>query len=162
MKGVLMKILVAYYSRSGNTKAMAEAIAKGVKKENVTVELRDIKDVTLDCLLEFEGFVFGSPTYYGIMAGDLKKLFDESVKLHGKLSDRIGGAFASAGMMGGGGETTIMSMIQAMLIHGMVVIGDARLQHYGPLSIGKPDDNDIDTCTKYGQKIAQIAKKLYK
>jgi NAD(P)H dehydrogenase (quinone) len=141
---------------------MAEAIAGGVKKENVTFELRDIKDVTVDCLLEFEGLIFGSPTYYGAMAGELKRLFDESVKIHGKLSDRIGGAFASAGMMGGGGETTIMSILQAMLVHGMIVIGDARLQHYGPLSIGKPDGNDIDTCTKYGQKIAQLAQKLFK
>ncbi|MBN2620850.1 NAD(P)H-dependent oxidoreductase [candidate division WOR-3 bacterium] len=157
-----MKLLVAYYSRSGNTKAMAQAVADGVKKENVTVELRDMKDVTADCLLEFEGFVFGSPTYYGAMAGELKRLFDESVKIHGKLSDRIGGAFASAGMMGGGGETTILSIIQAMLIHGMIIVGDARLQHYGPLSIGKPDGNDIDTCTKYGRKVAQLAKKLFK
>jgi len=156
-----MKILVAYYSRSGNTKAMAQAIADGVKKENVTVALQDIKDISVDSLLDYEGLVFGSPTYYGSMAGELKTLFDESVKLHGKLSDRIGGAFASAGMMGGGGETTIMSIVQAMLVHGMVVIGDARMQHYGPLSIGKPDGNVIETCTKYGQKIAQLVKKAY-
>lgn len=156
-----MKLLVAYYSRSGNTKTMAEAIAGGVKKENITVEVRNIQDITPDCLLEFEGYIFGSPTYYGSMAGTLKKLFDDSVKIHGKLSDRIGGAFASAGMMGGGGETTIMSIIQALLIHGMIVVGDARMQHYGPLSIGKPDDNDLETCTKYGQKIAQLVKKLH-
>lgn len=157
-----MKILVAYYSRSGNTKAMAEAIADGIKKENITVELQEIRNVTPDCLLEFESFIIGSPTYYGSLAADVKKLFDESVKHHGKLSDRIGGAFASAGMMGGGGETTIMSIIQAMLVHGMIVVGDARMQHYGPLSIGKPDGNDIETCTKYGQKIAQLAKKIHK
>lgn len=155
-----MKILVAYYSRSGNTKAMAEAIAEGVKKENVTVEIQDIKDVTPDCLLEFEGILIGSPTYYGSLAAEVKKLFDESVTHHGKLSDRIGGAFASAGMMGGGGETTIMSIIQAMLVHGMTVVGDARMQHYGPLSIGSPDGNAIDACTKYGQKIARVVKKM--
>ena len=91
----------------------------------------------------------------------LKKLLDESVKHHGKLSDRIGGAFASAGMMGGGGETTIMSIIEALLIHGMIVIGDARMQHYGPLSIGTPDGNAVDACHKYGQKIAQFTKKLF-
>jgi NAD(P)H dehydrogenase (quinone) len=139
---------------------MAEAIAEGVKKENVTVEIQDIKNVTPDCLLEFEGIIVGSPTYYGSLAAEVKKLFDGSVTHHGKLSDRIGGAFASAGMMGGGGETTIMSIIQAMLVHGMIVIGDARMQHYGPLSIGKPDGNAIEACMKYGQKIAQLAKKI--
>jgi len=144
-----MKLLVSYYSRSGNTKAMAEAIAEGIRKENVTVEIQDIKNITPDCLLEFEGIIVGSPTYYGSLAAAVKKLFDDSVKHHGKLSDRIGGAFASAGMMGGGGETTIMSIVQAMLVHGMIVVGDARMQHYGPLSIGTPDGNDIDTCSRF-------------
>ena len=157
-----MKILVAYYSRSGNTKAMAEAIADGVKKENVTVELRDIKDVTPDCLLEFEGLIFGSPTYYGIMAGDMKNLLDESVKHHGKLSERIGGAFASAGMMGGGGETTIMSILQAMLIHGMIIVGDPMEAsgHYGVGCVGAPDEAAVDEGFKLGKRVAKLCRKL--
>lgn len=156
-----MKILIGYYSRSGNTKTMADAIAAGVKKEQVSVAVKAVKDITVDELLDYEALIFGSPTYYGVMAAELKTLLDESVKHHGKLSGRVGGAFSSSGMMGGGGETTIFSIIQALLIHGMIIIGDARMQHYGPLSIGKPDGKAIETCTKYGEKIAQLTKKIF-
>ncbi|MGB3341033.1 MAG: NAD(P)H-dependent oxidoreductase [bacterium] len=156
-----MKILIGYYSKTGHTKKMAEAIAEGIKKENVTAEIKKIKDISVDELLEFEAIIFGSPTYYGVMAADLKKLLDESVKHHGKLSGKIGGAFSTSGMMGGGGETTILSILQALLVHGMIIIGDARMQHYGPLAIGEPDGNAIDTCQKYGQKIAELTKKIF-
>jgi NAD(P)H dehydrogenase (quinone) len=157
-----MKILIGYYTRSGHTKKMADAIARGVKKENTTVMVKTIDRITVDELLDYEAIIFGSPTYYGFMAAEVKRLFDESVKIHGKLSGKIGGAFASCGMMGGGGETTIMGILEAFLVHGMIIIGDARLQHMGPLAIGDPDGNAIDTCEKYGQKIAELVKKVFK
>lgn len=156
-----MKILIGYYSKTGHTKKMAEAIAAGINKENVTVELKPVKDIKIDELLDFEGIILGSPTYYGVMAAELKKLLDESVKHHGKLSGKIGGAFSTSGMMGGGGETTILSILQTFLVHGMIIAGDARMQHYGPLAIGEPDGNAIDICQKYGQKIAQLTKKIF-
>ncbi|MBE0433631.1 NAD(P)H-dependent oxidoreductase [candidate division WOR-3 bacterium] len=155
-----MKILVAYYSRTGNTKMMAEAIARGVKEENVACDVKAITKVSFDELLDYDGLIFGSPTYYGSMAAELKKLFDESVKHHGKLAGKVGGAFASCGMMAGGGETTVFSILQAMLIHGMVIVGDAKIQHYGPVSVGKPDKESIATCQKYGRKIAQLTTKI--
>ena len=157
-----MKILIGYHSRSGHTKKMADAIARGVTKENITVAVKTIDRITVDELLDYEAIIFGSPTYYGLMAAEVKRLFDESVKIHGKLSGKIGGAFSSSGMMGGGGETTIMSILEAFMVHGMIIIGDARLQHMGPLAIGDPDGNAIDTCEKYGHKIAELAKKVFK
>lgn len=155
-----MKILIAYYSRTGNTKAMAEAIAQGVKEESVTCDLKAIAKVGVDELLDYDGLIFGSPTYYGSMAAELKKLFDESVKHHGKLAGKVGGAFTSSGMAGGGGETTIFSILQALLIHGMVIVGDAKLQHYGPLAVGTPNKEALATCHKYGQKLARLTSKL--
>jgi NAD(P)H dehydrogenase (quinone) len=154
-----MKILVGYYSRTGHTKAMAEAIAEGIQKENVACDLKEIKDIAPDQLLDYDGLVFGSPTYYGLMAAELKKLLDDSVKYHGELQGKTGGAFTSSGMAGGGGETTIMSILQALMVHGMIIQGDARLQHYGPLAIGAPDDKATQACVKYGQKIAVLTKK---
>jgi NAD(P)H dehydrogenase (quinone) len=139
---------------------MAEAIAQGIKQEDVECDLKEVKNITPDQLLEYDGLVFGSPTYYGLMAAELKKLLDDSVKHHGKFSNKIGGAFTSSGMIGGGGETTIMSIIQALMVHGMIVVGDARMQHYGPLAIGAPDDKGKEGCIKYGQKIAALTKKL--
>jgi NAD(P)H dehydrogenase (quinone) len=156
-----MKILIGYFSKTGHTKKMAEAIAEGIKKENISVELKAVENITVDDLLDFEAIIFGSPTYYGAMAADLKRLLDASVKHHGKLSGKIGGAFSTSGMVGGGGETTIMSIVQALLVHGMIIIGDARMQHYGPLAINEPDGNDLDTARKYGQKIAALTKKVF-
>jgi NAD(P)H dehydrogenase (quinone) len=155
-----MKILVGYYSKTGNTKKMAEAIAKGIKKEGIEVDLRDVNKIKPDDLLNYEALIFGSPTYYGIMAAELKKLLDESVAYHGKLSGKIGGAFTSAGGIGGGAETTILSILEAFLIHGMIVIGESGIFHYGPVSIGSPDEKVLESCAKYGIKIARLMKKI--
>lgn len=156
-----MKILVGYYSRSGNTKKMAAAIAKGIAEEGVACDVKEVSDIEVDDLLQYEGLIFGSPTYYGLMAAELKKLFDDSVKHHGKLTGKVGGAFTSSGMMGGGGETTIFSIFEALLIHGMIIAGDAKIQHYGPLSVGAPDKDAENNCMKYGRKIAALTKKIH-
>jgi NAD(P)H dehydrogenase (quinone) len=156
-----MKILVCFYSRSGNTKKMAEAIARGVEDEGMNCDLREVSQITVDDLLNYEGMIFGSPTYYGQMAAELKKLFDDSVKHHGKLSGKVGGAFSSSGMMGGGGETTIFSILEALMIHGMIIIGDAEMQHYGPLSVGAPDKDSEKKCVDYGKKLAAVTKKIH-
>jgi NAD(P)H dehydrogenase (quinone) len=156
-----MKTLISYYSRTGNTKKMAEAIAEGVRQESVPCDVRDVTTVKTDDLLNYDALVFGSPTYYGAMAAEMKKLIDNSVKHHGKLTGKIGGAFSSSGMIGGGGETTILNILEAFLVHGMIVTGDAVIQHYGPLAINEPDDEIHNMCVKYGQKIAVLTKKLF-
>lgn len=156
-----MRVLISFYSRTGNTKKMAEIIAEGVKKENVPCDIRDVTTVKTDELLSYDALIFGSPTYYGAMAAEMKKLIDDSVKHHGKLTGKIGGAFSSSGMIGGGGETTILNILEAFMVHGMIVTGDAVLQHYGPLAIGAPDEEVHNMCIKYGQKIAVLVKKLF-
>ncbi|GAG22500.1 unnamed protein product, partial [marine sediment metagenome] len=60
----------------------------------------------------------------------------------------------------GGNETTIMGIIEAMLISGMVVQGDPQGDHYGPVSIGKPDDRVKQQCQRRGLRIAELTKKL--
>ncbi|MGB7054551.1 MAG: flavodoxin domain-containing protein [bacterium] len=156
-----MKVLISYYSRTGNTAKMAEAIAQGVRNEDVSCDVREVTTVKIDELLDYDALIFGSPTYYGLMASEMKKLIDDSVKHHGKLTGKIGGAFTSCGMIGGGAETTILSILQAFMVHGMIVVGDAVLQHYGPLAIGAPDQEVSKMCRKYGQKIAALIKKIF-
>ena len=156
-----MKVLIAYYSRTGNTKKMAELIAQGVTEESVACDLKDVTTLGVDELLDYDALIFGSPTYYGLMAYEMKKIIDDSVKYHGKLSGKVGGAFSSSGMMGGGGETTILSILQAFMVHGMIVVGDAVLQHYGPLAVGQPDEEVRKMCIKYGQRIAVLVKKVF-
>ena len=79
------KALVIYYTKSGNTKKMAEAVAEGIQKAGVEAVVKDIEDVKVDELLKYEGIAIGSPTYYGSMSAQIKQLLDDSVKFHGKL-----------------------------------------------------------------------------
>ena len=156
----MANVLIVYYSRSGNTRKMAESIAAGIKNEAVEVDIRDVKDVTPADLKAFAAIVVGSPTYYGSMAADIKRLFDESIKVHGKLDGKVGAAFTSSANIGGGNETTIMGIIEAMLIAGLVVQGDPKGDHYGPVSIGKPDERVHRQCKRRGQRIAELTSKL--
>ena len=156
----MQKAIVIYYSRSGNTKKMAEIIAEGLKKELVSVDLKEVKDVQADDLLGYDAIIVGSPTYYGSMSAEIKKLFDDSVKFHGQLEGKIGAAFSSSRNVGGGNETTILDILNAMLIHGMVIQGDYQGDHYGPVAIPEPDERVIKQCTRLSSRIAALVKKL--
>ena len=156
----MAKVLVAYYSRGGSTKAMAELVVEGAAEAGADVDLLPVTEVKLDGLPKYDGIVVGSPTYYGNMAAEVKELFDRSVRHHGKLEGKAGGAFSSAGNIGGGNETTLRAIIDAMLIHGMVVQGTSHGDHYGPVSIGKPDERVETQCRALGARVARLAEKV--
>ena len=156
----MAKGIVVYYSRSGNTKEMAEIVAKAMNEADLKTECRSVDKVNADDLPGYDAIVVGSPTYYGQMAGPIKSLIDDLVGRHGQLDGKVGGAFTSAANIGGGNETTIMGIIEAMLIAGMVVQGDPQGDHYGPVSIGKPDERVTQQCARRGQRIADLTKTL--
>ena len=156
----MANILIVYYSRSGNTKKMAELIKSGIEKENVDVVVKDAESTEVTDLLKVDAIIMGSPVYYGTMAAPLKKLLDESVSNHGDLDGKIGGAFSSSANIAGGNETTILDILNAMLIHGMIIQGDPKGDHYGPVSINKPDQRAEKECLRFGQRIARLTKKL--
>jgi NAD(P)H dehydrogenase (quinone) len=156
----MAKGIVVYYSRSGNTKAMAELIAKAMNKGGLATDCKLVTEIKSDDLFDYDTIVVGSPTYYGHMAGPVKQLFDDLVSRHGQLDGKVGGAFSSAANIGGGNETTIIGIIEAMLISGMVVQGDPTGDHYGPVSIGKPDERVIEQCRRRGARIAELTKRL--
>ena len=155
-----MKVLIAYYSKTGNTKQMAETIAESIKKENLEVILKKVEEVKAEDLVNYQGLIFGTPTYYGTCAYQIKKLLDESVAFHGKLDGKIGGAFTSSNNIGGGNETAILSILEAMLIHGMVVQGDSEGDHYGPVAIGALDKRVEDNCQRFAKRFADLLKKI--
>lgn len=157
----MAQVLVIYYSRTGNTEAMAHEVARGAESTGATVVTRAVKDATLDDLLEADAIVLGSPTYYGTMAAEIKTLLDESVEIHGQLEGRVGGAFASAGGIGGGQQTTVMDMLRALMIHGMVIQGDPAGDHYGPVCVGRPDAAAVERCQRWGERLAALAQRLY-
>ena len=158
----MAKIMIVYYSRTGNTKQMAQHVEAGVKEvKAAAVSCLPVDRVKAADLLEYDGIIMGSPVYYGTMAAELKKLIDDSVAHHGKLAGKVGGAFASSANVGGGNETTVMDIVKALLIHGMVVPGSAAGDHYGPVAIGKPDDRAQTECRKLGRTVAELALKLF-
>ncbi|MGQ9552761.1 MAG: flavodoxin family protein [Anaerolineae bacterium] len=156
----MAKVLIAYYSRSGNTEAMARRVAEGAESVGATVEVKQVSNVTMEDLLAADAIILGSPTYYGTMAAEVKDLLDRSVEIHGQLEGKVGGAFASAGGVGGGQQTTIVDMLQALLIHGMVVQGDPGGDHYGPVAVGKPDERSAKQCRRWGERLATLAQRL--
>jgi NAD(P)H dehydrogenase (quinone) len=157
----MARVLIVYQSRTGNTQKMAEMIRKAISAVGVSVEMKKIQDTTPEDLLEYEGILFGCPTYYGAMPATMKELLDKSVKYHGRLSGKAGGAFSSSANVGGGNETTILSVLQALLIHGMVLQGDSAGDHYGPVSIGVPDERVEKECARFGRRFGELVKKLF-
>ena len=156
----MAKAIVIYYSKTGSTKAMAQIIAESMNQAKLPAQCKSVDEVKADDLLNFDAIVVGTPTYYGHMAAPLKQLFDELVGSHGRLDGKVGAAFSSAANIGGGNETAIMGIIEAMLISGMIVQGDPVGDHYGPVSIGPPDARVKKQCARRGRRIAELVKKL--
>ena len=158
-----MQVLILYYSKSGNTKKLAEAIKRGVDEvEGVDGLLRNTDEVEKDDFLKSEGIIAGSPVYFGTMAAELKKVFDGFVGTRKKMEGKIGAAFATSADPTGGKETTMMSIIQALLIYGMVIVGDpmSATGHYGVACVGAPDGQTEKNGAQLGRRVAEVAKKL--
>lgn len=155
-----MKVLIVYDSKTGNTEKMAKAVAEGVSSEKVEVDLKKVDEADVDALPGYDGLILGSPVYYGQPSAKIKEFIDASVKFHGKLDGKVGGAFASSGGTHSGGETTVLALLEALLIHGMIVQGTPARNHYGPVSIGDPDEPSKEACRRLGERVARLVKKM--
>ncbi len=161
------KALVVYDSKTGNTEKMARAISEGIKEAGLDVEVKKVDDASLDDLIAADAIVLGSPTYFGTMSGKMKVFIDKSDDIIGKLQDKIGAAFTSSAGIAGGNETTLVSLIQAMLMHRMVIIGHQRGSYvigyssgsYGAVSIKAPDEECITGCRQFGKRIGSLVKR---
>jgi NAD(P)H dehydrogenase (quinone) len=157
----MAKILVVYDSRTGHTEKMAFAVAKGAKQvKGVYVEVKKASETSVKDLVEADGIILGSPTYYGLMSARLKRLIDKSVKVHGKLEGKVGAAFTSSGGTASGAETTLLSITQALLIHGMIVQGRPDSRHYGAAVVGVPNREALKSCLDLGKRVASLVMKL--
>lgn len=157
-----MQVLILYYSRGGNTKKLAAEIARGVESTGLKAVLRSTQEATKDDFLLSAGVIAGSPVYFGTMAADLKRVIDEFVGLRLRMENKVGAAFATGGHHTGGKETTIMSILQAMLIYGMVIVGDPlnASGHYGVGCVGAPDERAKADAFKLGERVAELCKKV--
>jgi len=158
-----VKVLILYYSKGGNTRKLAEAVAGGVDEvDGIKAVLRHTRDVTKEEFSSAKGVILGSPVYFGTMAAQLKQVLDDFVGTRRKMENKIGAAFATSGDASGGKETTMMSIIQAMLIYGMIVVGDpiSATGHFGTACVGAPDAGDQENGRKLGRRVADLVKQL--
>jgi NAD(P)H dehydrogenase (quinone) len=161
--GKTMNILILYYSKGGNTRRLAEAVAEGVEQvDGMKAILKTTDGVTKDDFTHADGVIAGSPVYFGTMAAELKKVFDDFVGVRKKMENKVGAAFATAGDATGGKETTMFSIIQAMMIYGMIIVGDplAATGHYGTACVGAPDEKTRENGRKLGERVARLAARL--
>lgn len=157
----MAKILIVYDSKTGNTQSMAKAIARGAQEAGIIdTAVRKVEETANSDLLGADGIIMGSPTYFGQMSAKVKAIIDASISVHGQLTGKVGGAFTSSGGTASGGETTLLSIVQAMLIHGMIVWGRADDKHYGVAVTGKPSKEDLAECEELGKRVAELVLKL--
>ncbi len=155
-----MKVIVLYYSRGGTTKKVAELISQSIDSQGVAVDTEAVGNFEAKRLLDYDGIIVGSPTYYGTLAAEVKDLFDQSVAFHGKLDGKLGAAFSTSANLAGGNETTLLSILEAMLIHGMVTQGDFKGDHYGPVAVGKVDYRTEQNCQRLAERFVRLLKKI--
>jgi len=157
----MTRVLVVYDSRTGNTEKMAHAVANGARKvEGTEVVVLKVDKASLRDLTGSDAIVIGSPTYYGSMSGKMKSFIDRTFAVHGKLKGKVGGAFTSSGDTACGAETTLLSILKAMLIHGMIVQGRYDNKHYGPTAVESPNKKEADSCKELGERVARLAASL--
>ena len=158
-----MQILILYFSKGGNTRKLAEKTAQGVDSvEGSKAILKQTSEVVKDDFLNSGGIIAGSPVYFGTMAAELKKIFDDFISVRKRMEGKIGAAFATSGDPTGGKETTIFSILQALMIYGMIIVGDpmSATGHYGVGCVGSPDKIAEQNAIKLGKRVAELAIKL--
>jgi NAD(P)H dehydrogenase (quinone) len=202
-----MKILIIYYSMYGHVHQMAEAVAQGAKEvPGAEVELRRVPETlpeavlekmgaleavkafshvslaTVDELASADAIIFGTPTRFGNMCGQMKQFLDATGQLwaSGALVGKIGSVFTSSATQHGGQESTILSFHIPLLHHGMLIAGlpysfqgQMRIDEitggspYGASTIAgtsgerMPSENELAAARFQGKHVATLAVKLF-
>jgi flavodoxin I len=141
----MKKILVLYYSRTGNTEKMANAISEGAKNiGNVEVELNFHIDA--ESLNNYDAIIIGAPTYHHDMPVDFKNLFEEASVQGLNLKGKIGAAFGSYGWSG-----------EAPKLILEILKNKFEMQLVEPILLAKyiPDQNILNLCRDLGKKVSE-------
>ncbi|MBC8569766.1 flavodoxin family protein [Zongyangia hominis] len=161
-----MKISLLYYSKTGRTRDIAQAILEGILEEAPECEVRAFPlDAIEDAFLsQSQAVVFGTPTYYANTCWQVKKWFDESHRY--RLEGKLGAVFATADYIQGGADTAIMNIIGHMLVKGMLVYsgGSALGQpylHLGCVVVKDQVETGKAQAKVFGRRIAAKANALF-
>jgi NAD(P)H dehydrogenase (quinone) len=145
------KILILYYSGSGNTQRMAKAIAEAMRSSAMDVTVENVGKFDTSLLPNYDGIVLGSPTYFSNMAWQIKKMIDESIVHYGggKLKGKVAGIFTSAGTMRDGRDCLKMLETALGYHHGMKLVE-------GILRVDGESEKEVEKrCQEYGKKLVK-------
>ena len=197
----MAKVLVLYYSSYGHVEKMAMAVAEGVREagseaivkrvaETVPIEVakksgykldQEAPFAKVDELPQYDAIIFGTPTRYGNMAGQMKTFLDQTGALwaKGALVGKVGSVFTSTATQHGGQESTVLTFHTVLLHLGLVVVGlpysfKAQMgvgevmgnSPYGASTIADNDGSrqpsrvELDGARFQGRYVAQVAAKL--
>jgi NAD(P)H dehydrogenase (quinone) len=198
----MTKVLVLYYSMYGHIEVMAQAVAEGARKvAGVDVVVKRVPEtipearareigVKLDQpapiavvneLPDYDAIIFGTPTRFGNMTGQMRSFLDQTggLWMKGSLIGKVGSVFTSSATQHGGQESTILSFHTTLLHQGMIIVGvpyscadQMRTDEitggspYGASTIagtdGKrmPSANELGIGRFQGMHVAEIAKRL--
>lgn len=160
-----MKATIAYYSRGGRTKAMAQRIADGMNSvAGVEARIFSIEEIDLDYLATSDVFLIGTPVYYASTTWQIKKWFDESRNI--ALAGKLGGAFATADYAQGGAANAITMILTHMMVKGMLVYSGGGaygkpIIHQGPVALKDTLEADQEMFPIYGKRMAEKALELF-
>jgi len=201
-----MKALVMFYSTYGHTWQIAEAVKEGIHEVTQDVTLKRIPELLSDSVLkalralefqkkmehipvvsmeelaDYDLLFFGSPTRFGNMIGQMRMFLDSTGPLWSKnaLTGKVGSCFTSSGTQHGGQESTILSMYNTLIHHGMIVVGlpysfkgQSRIDEItgcspygtstisGPSGERMPSENELNGARFQGKFAARIAKRIF-
>lgn len=161
-----MKASIIYFSDSGNTQKMAGVIAEGMMKvEGVEAKTFSLDELDKEWIAASSCIIVGTPTYMASMSAKLK-LWLEGPCMEFGLAGKIGGAFATANYIHGGGDIAVQTILDHLLVGGMLVYsGGAMLGepviHMGPVAIGEKLAESEGVFALYGERMAMKAKEIF-
>ena len=164
-----MKISIIYYSETGTTEQVARWIAEGANSVSDTetrlFNLAENDTPDREFVESSDAVIFGTPTYVANMCWQMKKFFD--TRLDYKLAGKIGSAFSTEGSPhGGGGELAIMTIINHLLVKGMLIYSSGAgcgrpFIHIGPTVVRSQIQEREEISRLFGRRIAQKAHELF-
>jgi NAD(P)H dehydrogenase (quinone) len=170
-----VRVLIAYYSLTGNTEKMAQGVVEGAQRiPGTAVNLKTVDEVTKKDLEGADGIILGCPAYYGTIPGRMKVVIDDwSWKMKVDFTDKVGGAFSTGGGQAGGKEFVVVSLVMFLLNNRMVVAGPlyrndktesvwgevGAAAMTGPLDPGV-GEGELDSARRLGERVARLSLKL--
>ena len=163
-------ILITYYSKTAHTQSLAEEVAKGASSiPGVQVVLKRIDQTTTKDLLNADAIILGSPVYNANLAPEVVQFMSTWPFEGNPLKDKIGAAFVTAGGISAGEELAQVSILQSMLVFGMVVVGGddwtsafgaSAITNEGVFKTENLDKLFLQKGFSLGKRVAKIAKKM--